>query len=843
MSLLVIPLIALVGLPDAPVRIDAETVHLRSVPVIAPDARIIRMTSGGEVPASSGPTVSVLADGHGSLIFVTPSGAASGIRIGSDTLHTLEVDWASRTARTGIAIEPSVPAGAALPCGLDTGTLHVPPDGTATTRGMSPAAGPRVASLAVDIDRAYLDRFNGDETAALNAVTATIASVSAIFERDIDLRLQITQARIWSTGGEPWGDPPVLSQFRSWWLEHDDAGQFRFVHLISGHRNTPFGGIAYLATACDDGAFAISAFLAGNAAPPDAAPSLEWWDTNVIAHEMGHNLGTAHTHDGYDPVIDDCGNSVSAPRGTIMSYCHLHPGGMLNIDLRLHRRVQDLITQLNPLDDCLFFDCNANGVDDAVDIARETSLDDDSDGIPDECRDCNGNGVLDTIDLLDPTASDVDGNLVPDECQPDCDANGLPDAWEIDEYGVPDADGDNVPDACETDCDANGVFDFVDIQSDHALDLDRNGVLDACEDCDGDPTPDWLTAGGSGNIIVAGDGVVGEYLAASGVRLFTYGEDLFDDPAEVTLSTDGALWACDPTTGMVARFSLGASMPDLTIDTGGSPRGLLVTDDARLLVLDGAVSEIQQYEAATGASLGTLVPSGPNGLFNPKDMIQDGGRLLVTTHDTQVRAFDASSGAYLGMLINDIYSAGGDSLCVLPGGDIVVASPFRETVRRYSGEDGSSSGDFLDEYTLSTPTDVVPLRQGQFLVPRANPGGYARIVQYDENRTYLRSLVRGYPDMLTPMSIVVRPPGPLDCDGNGRPDVCDLADGGDQDGDGELDACQCIGDIDGDGQVGVEEILTVIEHWGSAGSPADVDGSGVVDTGDVLLILSHWGAC
>jgi len=54
------------------------------------------------------------------------------------------------------------------------------------------------------------------------------------------------------------------------------------------------------------------------------------WDKMVIAHEIGHNFGLPHTHDGsfYDPIIDNCGNQcftepLPVDDGTIMSYCHL----------------------------------------------------------------------------------------------------------------------------------------------------------------------------------------------------------------------------------------------------------------------------------------------------------------------------------------------------------------------------------------------------------------------------------------------------------------------------------------------------------------------------------------
>jgi hypothetical protein len=49
-------------------------------------------------------------------------------------------------------------------------------------------------------------------------------------------------------------------------------------------------------------------------------------------HEIGHNFGSGHTHDGYSPVIDTCGiapDGSSCPAqfplaksATIMSYCH-----------------------------------------------------------------------------------------------------------------------------------------------------------------------------------------------------------------------------------------------------------------------------------------------------------------------------------------------------------------------------------------------------------------------------------------------------------------------------------------------------------------------------------------
>ena len=56
-------------------------------------------------------------------------------------------------------------------------------------------------------------------------------------------------------------------------------------------------------------------------------------------------------------------------------------------------------------------------------------------------------------------------------------------------------------------------------------------------------------------------------------------------------------------------------------------------------------------------------------------------------------------------------------------------------------------------------------------------------------------------------------------------------------------ALPCPGDLDGNGTVSVNDLLVVIDAYGSAGPSGDANGDGVVNANDVLVILGGWGEC
>ncbi|MCI0635824.1 MAG: hypothetical protein L0206_18185, partial [Actinobacteria bacterium] len=68
-------------------------------------------------------------------------------------------------------------------------------------------------------------------------------------------------------------------------------------------------------------------------------------------------------------------------------------------------------------------DCNANGIEDSLEIASGDAADCNTDGVPDECQggsaggDCNGNGICDVQEIALGLVPDVNQNGLPDDCE------------------------------------------------------------------------------------------------------------------------------------------------------------------------------------------------------------------------------------------------------------------------------------------------------------------------------------------------------------------------------------------------------------------------------------------
>lgn len=200
----------------------------------------------------------------------------------------------------------------------------------------------RQVRLALDSDNELAAVFGNDVTATAAYLLLQAASMTEIYTASLNLRIQASFIRVWTTS-DPWtsgSSGAQLTQFRDYW-QANMGSVVRDAAMLLSARGLG-GGVAWLSAMCGPWAYSVSGNLIGYFPYPliDNAP--QNWDVMVTTHELGHNLGSPHTHN-YCPPVDECApngyfgqcqsQQVCTSAGTIMSYCHLCNGGMTNMVL------------------------------------------------------------------------------------------------------------------------------------------------------------------------------------------------------------------------------------------------------------------------------------------------------------------------------------------------------------------------------------------------------------------------------------------------------------------------------------------------------------------------------
>lgn len=227
--------------------------------------------------------------------------------------------------------------------------------------------------MAIDTDTEFLALFDGDTAAATTCVGALMGFISTIYESEIDTRIQVSYLRLHDQPAPFVESTPscALYEVGRYWNDNETAVDRTLMHFLSGRPSN--GGIAWVGVLCSGpfspsppsgcstfpggvndnfgGAYGVSMGLDGNftAANPNVV-----WDVVVVAHEIGHNFNSRHTHcyaglgGNVDPVDQCFGTETGAScyagpgilpgpqgegSGTIMSYCHLRSGGLSNISM------------------------------------------------------------------------------------------------------------------------------------------------------------------------------------------------------------------------------------------------------------------------------------------------------------------------------------------------------------------------------------------------------------------------------------------------------------------------------------------------------------------------------
>ena len=207
-----------------------------------------------------------------------------------------------------------------------------------------PHAAPLRANLAVDATVEYFELF-GDLADATAYAFTVVGAVSAIYERDAATELRLAWLRVFTAEPDPYtccNRSLQLDELATEWGTNPAiAGLARATtHLFTAWSG---GGIANIEPLCeDDTSYAVSS-LHGSYRPPTTGFAS---DLFVVGHELGHAFGSPHTH-CYVPEIDRCATQflcyqgpVVDEVGTIMSYCHLQPSGVV---MELHPRVVERI--------------------------------------------------------------------------------------------------------------------------------------------------------------------------------------------------------------------------------------------------------------------------------------------------------------------------------------------------------------------------------------------------------------------------------------------------------------------------------------------------------------------
>lgn len=182
----------------------------------------------------------------------------------------------------------------------------------------------------IDCDYAMYTSHGSSITNTIDYVLSLMNDVSVIYQNE-NITLLVDDIHVWDTV-DPYDKDNATAAIHNFRTQLNEEFDADLAILLSTNTGLS-GGIAFVDGFCDKTRAYSYANL--NSTVPNGSDYS--WQTHVISHEIGHNLGSPHTNDcswgpNGDRALDDCiSNSCvevsGSVRGTIMSNCHLQGQG------------------------------------------------------------------------------------------------------------------------------------------------------------------------------------------------------------------------------------------------------------------------------------------------------------------------------------------------------------------------------------------------------------------------------------------------------------------------------------------------------------------------------------
>jgi hypothetical protein len=216
-----------------------------------------------------------------------------------------------------------------------------------------------------DCVRIYIEVNDDIVTAKGGAIPAT-DYMTAIFNQCIviyaneQITMKLSEMLVWTTPSPYQGGNS--SQMLSSYNVNTNYFNGDLSHLISF--DSIYGGLAPGLNGICNGSLSQSKCFSGIRNNYDIVPIFSF-PVYVISHEMGHLMGSNHTHacvwNGNGTAIDGCGPTGCAPvpplppeGGTIMSYCYPNNGSFINFNLGFGPQPGNVIrNSVNAASNCL----------------------------------------------------------------------------------------------------------------------------------------------------------------------------------------------------------------------------------------------------------------------------------------------------------------------------------------------------------------------------------------------------------------------------------------------------------------------------------------------------------